>query len=71
MRTYHTLKELEENSTELPESIANHPMLTPMSKLVKESPVSDKKAHDAGHRDGELLKKHKEEGGKSSVEKDA
>ena len=71
MRTYNTLKELEENSTELPESIANHPMLTPMSKLVKESPVSDKKAHDAGHRDGELLKKHKEEGGKSSVEKDA
>jgi len=71
MRTYSTLKELEENSTELPESIANHPMLTPMSKLVKESPVDDKRAHDAGHRDEKLLKKHHEEGGKSSVEKDA
>ena len=71
MRTYSTLKELEENSQELPEGIANHPMLTPMSKLVKESPVNDKKVHDAGHRDEKLLKKHDEEGGKSSVEKDA
>ena len=71
MRTYQTLKELEENSQELPEGIANHPMLTPMSKLVKESPVSDKKIHDSGHRDEKLLKKHDDEGGKSSVEKDA
>ena len=71
MRTYQTLKELEENSQELPEGIANHPMLTPMSKLVKESPVSDKKVHDSGHRDEKLLKKHDDEGGKSSVEKDA
>lgn len=71
MRTYSTLKELEENSRELPEGIANHPMLTPMSKLVKEAPVTPKKIHDAGHRDEKLLKKHDEEGGKSSVEKDA
>ena len=71
MRTYSTLKELEENSSELPEGIANHPMLTPMSKLVKEAPVTPKKIHDAGHRDEKLLKKHDEEGGKSSVEKDA